>query len=321
MMLRFGLLFLQVFPLMAAAQTVTIVLRETATVESRQVLLSDVASVSGADPALARLVGSVQVALLGGAERPLRIGRAAIAHVLDKRLPSLRTALQVSGAADVHIAMAGKLLDMRPVYAIAQRFLEPVVLTRDPAAEIILIPSSDYDAVSVPEGEAAFAARVVSNTLSPRMHVLVDISIDNKYVRTVPVWFQVRATRTAWQLTQAVKAGTILDPRLARAVRVSVSEGSSAQALFADAAIAPAMKLTRDKAAESLLSMADLAPQSPVGKGRELRVTANRAGIDVEDRAVALMDGTTGSSITVINPRTRQSYQATVVDRDTAEAR
>jgi flagella basal body P-ring formation protein FlgA len=306
---------------MAAAQTVTIVLRETAMVESRQVLLSDVASVSSADPALARLAGSVQVALLGGAQRPLRIRRAALAHLLNKRLPSLRTALQVSGADGVHVAMAGRVLDMRPVYAVAQRYLEPLVSRRDPAAEILLIPSSDYDTVSVPDGEAAFAARVAGGALLPRMQVLVDVSIGNKYVRTVPVWFQVRATRPAWQLTDAVRAGDILDPRLVRAVRVPLSDGSPAQALLADATIAPARELARDKAAGSLLAVSDLAPQVAVGKGRALRVTANRAGIDVEDTAVALMDGPAGARIRVINPRTRQSYHATVVDRDMAEAR
>lgn len=318
--MRAAILLMAIAAGVCRAAPVSVDLRDSATLETRMVRLADIASVQSDDQVLARRFGDTQILMLGQRGQPVRLTRERIRHALDKRLPGLQDAYQLSGAPAVQLIWSGRMLDSGALQAWSASALSALLSESAPHADVSITPYplSSATQLYVAPGRIDYAARQVHQGLTERMHMLVDVLVDGTVALSVPVWLRVQGTQLAWRVRQDAQAGAALDASMLEPVRAPLSH----QQLAAHESHAlDSARLRRTKQAGSLLLADDIDQKKPVERGSEILVRVVRGGIAVEDRALALNEAAHGASVRVVNPRTQASYLATVVGDGVAEVR
>ena len=147
--------------------------------------------------------------------------------------------------------------------------------------------------------------------LAQRMSALVDVSVGGEIYTTVPVWFAVRATRSALLARVPLRPGEALRAEDFQVQAVDVAMQSSA-VLPGDAALG-GMRLRRGLEPGAVLSAAQVEARPPVARDERVAVRVVRGTVTIETTAQALADARLGEMTRVRNMSTNESYSARVV--------
>lgn len=201
-----------------------------------------------------------------------------------QRLPQQRL-LDVAAAA--LFAAHGGAIEARPV--------------DDPLAELTL-----------PAGALRLHPRLPENAaLSRRMVVMVDVEVDARRRRTVPVWFAVRAMRPVLVARAPMSAGQLptetlfaLEPRDVAALPSPPWPATQPM---------DGLQMRQALPAGAVLTAAALVPRQAVARHQPVQVRVITGTVQLVTSGVALSDARIGDFVRVMNPVSRESYPARVI--------
>lgn len=166
-------------------------------------------------------------------------------------------------------------------------------------------------------GRLQLAARplAAAQKPTPRMQVWVDVRTDGRFVRTLPVAFDVKAYRVAWVATQDGRTGETLDRAALVQRDVDIAVATSEPL----AALPPSARLRRALLAGEPLSASHVEPVPAVQRGAPVVVLSRIGAIGIEARAESLQDGHAGSKVWVRLATSTGAVRARVVGMATVE--
>lgn len=172
------------------AASVAIELRPEVRVGAGSVTLGDVARLSSTDLALMRLLVDLPVGRAPAAGEAAVLQRTALAGWLRRKAGLDDGQVLWSGAEVSRVSVVHRTVTGDAVAAAAGSALRSWLQEQGQATDVqVSLPPRDID---VPEGRLALRARPVAGTpLRHRMIVWVDVLVDERFVRGVPVAFQV----------------------------------------------------------------------------------------------------------------------------------
>jgi flagella basal body P-ring formation protein FlgA len=294
-------------------------LRPDAQLATRTVTLDAIAAIDSADEDRLRMLKSLRVASLGQPGQPLRLPRSRLRHLMDTALPALRDACALEGAASVLVTWSAMPLDLDALSAWTADALGAALKAREPQADLRIVPMGRPAApAALPMGAVSYLLRPVALPLTSRMPAQVDILVDGRRAATVSAWFGVSGTMLAWRMRASAATGARLHADLLSAERIAIPD--EPVAMPASGALND-FRLKTHKEAGTVLYATDLMRRKAIERGEQVAVRFARGAVAVEDRAVALGEGMAGGEVQLLNPRTRETYAATVLSDGTAEVK
>jgi len=171
--------------------------------------------------------------------------------------------------------------------------------------------------LEVAGGPAELVARPIAGAQLPRsrMQVWVDVRVDGRLVRALPVAFDVKAWRAAWVATQDVRSATPLDHAALTREVIDVA-AASAEPL---ATLPPGARLRRPLLAGEPLLASHVESAPAVQRGTAVVVISRIGAFGVEARAESLQDGHAGAQVWVRLAASTGPVRARVVGPATVE--
>jgi flagella basal body P-ring formation protein FlgA len=295
-------------PAAAAAADLRIELREHVAVAADVVRLRDVAQVQAARAADAQALAEL---VLGPAPRPgehKSLSRQRIAAWLSRHAPGDRS-WTLAGAATVSIERATQVLATEAIESVARGSLLEWLQARSDRHAVEL--AAPVPAVQIPAGQASLHARGWTPATQPsrRMRAWIDVALEGRVVRTIPVDFDVQATGRRWVMQRDAAAGQ----RLAEAD--AALETADLTLLRGDAlAQSPIGQLLKTPAYRGqALRAAQIEPPPAVERGSEVAMRSQVGAISLTTTARALQNGQPGQRIRVQPAGARAWVEALVV--------
>lgn len=304
----------------ACAADAQVTLRGEALVAGPMIRLGDIAAVQAADPALAERLAALAVGYSPRAGRVLRFEAADVKRVLARLEPSLR-AVHLAGARRIAVRRGPlQMVEGAKIAEVARLALEELLAaryTRHIARPDVREAAGAEPAIAVPRGALEMRARTpTQGEAGERVAVWVDLLVDGREYRSVPVRFSVRAFAPALVAGRPLAAGT----RLERSQFVVREVEVGAAAPVPPGQPLAGLRLTRALAAGAALLGEDLAQAPAVAKGAEVAVRVASGSIELETTALATRDARPGEVIALRRPNSRETFPARVVAAGVAEA-
>jgi flagella basal body P-ring formation protein FlgA len=187
------------------------------------------------------------------------------------------------------------VLDAAALRAVARAALADWLVPR--SARFSLAEVAGPASFPVPPGALVLTARRLTDndSIAPRMQIWVDVVAAGRFVRSVPVAFEVHAWHSAWVATRDARAGAPLaDAALER------REVDLAQERAAPLARPPEpTRLRRPLLSGQMLAAAHVEPMPEVRRGALVTLRASAGAIGIEAQAEALQDGRAGQLVWV----------------------
>jgi flagellar basal body P-ring formation protein FlgA len=300
------------------AAAIRIELRPSVEVARADVTLGDVAVVTARDRAtLQRLVELP----LGAASRTgaaLRVRRAPLLRWIQARTGIAASAIAWAGPASSEIRLASRDVTGDAIAQVAEAALRAALARDGRRVELHVLPVTR--SVAAPAGELRLDARPIPRTavVPRRMHVWVDVWVEERFVRTVPVAFEVGVFGPAYVTTRDQEAGEVLDGS-ALAVREVEWSGQDAPPLAPGALDGAHLRLRRRVPAGETLTRAQVKSAPLVARGGRALLRAARGRVELETRVEVLEDGRSGETIRVKLPNATAAILARVTGPGTVE--
>lgn len=299
---------------------ISIELRPQVKVEQGHVRLGDVAFLTARDlPTLRRLMALP----LGPAPRPgspAILDRETIVRwvearsgmqTVDSALRVQRPAILWSGATETEIESASQQLPGETVVNAARLALLNWLSQRSVRAEVE--PVSTARDISLPPGTPTLRVRPLTGQVQPtrRMLVWVDAWVDDRFVRTTAVTFEVGAWAPLAVATAGVERGANVDPIVLRgateAREVDLTTLRQGTPIAADARSGNGLadggqRLRRPLRPGEVLTSAHLEARPAVTRGNTAHLLARSGDVSVESRVEVLQDGREGQLVRVKVP-------------------
>lgn len=302
-------LFLWALPAGASEAAVSIMLKESVSLESRQYTLSDLAHLRG-DPELVQRLAAVEI---GRTPRPgygAVVSRHRIAARLERTVPGVHRLLQWSGGGTVRVqgvGMAQPATDYRPV---AEGYLRNWLAAR--YQDFSVTPQGGGDDLLLPAGQVHFVPRLQGpGHPRSRMCVWLDAHVDGHFQESLPLWFEVSVYESVLVANRDLPARRALQAGDYRMERRDISTAGG-RTLGERSAI-DGLRTRRALPAGSMLVAQALEPVPAVSRGQQVLVHAQAGRVTVQALAIALEDGEPNQRIRVRRPDGQASYSAVVV--------
>jgi flagella basal body P-ring formation protein FlgA len=171
--------------------------------------------------------------------------------------------------------------------------------------------------VAVPFGQTSLAARPIPQDAQPakRMVVWVDIWVEGRFVRTVPVGFDVAAYGPAYVTDGDMPLGAGFDPSALKAREVELT-GRAIPVLAPSAAVSAsgaAKQMRRPVPAGKALTSQDVEDRPAVARGDWVALRVRSGAIEMESRVEALQSGRVGQDVSVRPSKSSDPILARVV--------
>ncbi|HWH82079.1 MAG TPA: flagellar basal body P-ring formation chaperone FlgA [Burkholderiaceae bacterium] len=281
----------------ACAAPARIALKAQAESATRVLRLGDIAEVSCADAAAAQALATLVVGQLGSAAAPSRFERAELARYAARHLPPGVAGVEWSGADAVSVQL--RTVRIEPDRLVARAAADLRAHLQANYTDVEVLPAGRIEALRLPAGELALATHLAAaGALQPNRHMRVDVDllIDGERLRTVPLWFDVRAHADGWTVVKDLPAGHVLTPDDVARARVDVAALNGAAPPSAELV---GLRLRRTLHAGTALSAAALEDTPLVARGDDVTLELRSGGVVVESRATALGDGRAGQEVRV----------------------
>jgi flagella basal body P-ring formation protein FlgA len=293
------------------ASPVTISLGDAVTVEREQLTLGDIAHVSGAEPWRSRLDNlGLGPAPRAGLTR--KVERESVVALVREHFGRSVT-MTWEGASKVTVRRAAKEYSAETFVHPARDYLVRHLHEKRPdLSRVDVKPVSPLLPVSLPSGDLSLKLRPIhGDALAKRAGVWVDVSVNGKYVNSLPVWFAVSAYRPTMV---AVRNLARLERLNADDTRVEERDvaGLSAEPVSAEILLS-SMRARQMLAAGQTLLKTDVEPAPSVVRNQEIQVQVRSGGVVIETSGIAMQEGHVGDRVSVRNPGSQKDYLAQVI--------
>jgi flagella basal body P-ring formation protein FlgA len=290
---------------------------------SAQVTLGDVADIAGDD---ARLIARLRVLALGGSPA----GQAVLKRAALARWVRAQTGLD---ARDLAWAGADEVQLHRRVQDVIGAELEPVaydelVETLAPfKGRLDIHPLANRAKVELPAGRLQFRARALPAGVVPTRHMLVwvDVMVDGRFVRAVPVRFEVSVFVPGWAVKAPAMAGSLIPaeavaPREVDLATADIGEEPARRQDDTFRSPGELVLLRQDLRPGQILTWKNAVPAPLVARGASALLRLHGEGIALESRVQVLQDGFFGQTVKVRAPGATGTVLATVAGPGMLEA-
>lgn len=305
----------------ASEPSVSIELRPLVRVERASVRLGDIAFLTSRDlPTLRRLM-ALPIGTAPRAGSPVTLDRDTVVRWVEARsglqfadgAPGIRW----GGASETSIETAAQEVPGEAVVEAARSVLLGWLSQRSVRAEVQ--PVSSARDLILPAGVPVLRVRPLASQSQPsrRMLVWVDAWVDDRFVRTTAVTFEVNAWAPLPVATESMRSGSQVDAVLLRGATESrevdltnirhgtpVSSGAELDA--------GRQRLRRPLKSGEVLTNAHLEPAPAVVRGNWAHLQAGSGAVSVESRVEVLQDGRTGQLVRVKVPGSSGEVMARV---------
>lgn len=182
-----------------------------------------------------------------------------------------------------------------PIHEFARCELLQALAGKPGRVEVMLV--GRYREAGFPAGELKLSSRLAAGRIQPRMHVWVDVSLNGRVVRSVPVAFDVRWLRQALVTREPLAAKLALNPSRVVLKEIDVA-GAHGEPLI-DVGQLEGKRLRRELGVNAVIGAEDIEDQPPVAAGENIDVYAKVGGVVVRTVGVAQRDGFNGDRINV----------------------
>lgn len=298
----------------AEPPTAQVVLRELATVRGPQILLRDVARIESTHEAFSELLGLTEVgtAALPGMTRTLdpdairirlrqyRFDLERVAVLGPGRL-TVTTASRMLGGDEILRAVEEYLLAQRPAGEEGEVRVEPLVVPRE---------------LTVPDGLVELRVRsMMASRLTGSVPVRLDVIVDGKAFRSLPVTVRVQLFREVLVATRAIPRHGVLRVEDVRLDRRDVA-GLPPEA-FRAAAGAVGKRATKVLSTGEVLMPASVEEPPAVRRGDVVTLVAEASGLRVTTRGEVKEEGRPGQVVRVRNLSSEREIYGRVVNGTT----
>jgi flagella basal body P-ring formation protein FlgA len=191
--------------------------------------------------------------------------------------------------------------------------------TGEDPANVQVEPSASFEkTVPLPKGKLTQVLRPpVSGRYDGSVLYVVDLSVDGRKVRTLPMRVTVRIERPAVVVTHRVERGEKFDENRVELKRLSTG-------VSADSVTVLSQALGRTSARAifpgTVLRLQDIADPPVIQRGQEVTCRSHTGNVEIEVMVKTLEDGKMGRVIRVENTGSRKVFRARVLDENTVEA-
>lgn len=306
-------LFALVCAVTAAAQapSVVLVLAEHAAVDGPDIRLADVAAIRTADDALRTRLSKLALAPspVVGAPRMLR------SDAIAQRLTSVETGLEVEMRGAIRVRVERRSIDYpasRQIERARAHLLQYLRAHYPTLVHVDVAAAHEAADLHVPVGVLDVQPREIRGSgLSKRVCVWLDVRVDGKVYRSVPVWLSVTARAPVLVARRAIKPREKLTPSdVVQEERDVADLGSPALAALADVV---GQRARTFLPAGAVVQAKDVEPSPAVWADTTVDVRVTSGAIVIETQAVAEEDGRVGDTVHVRNPTTASIFSARVV--------
>lgn len=298
----------------AGVAAVTIELLPQVKVRSAQVTLGQVAYLTSSElPVIKRLL-AVPLGMAPVAGNTVTLDRATLARWLRSQAGLRDGHIQWAGAPVSAITTATRELGGHEIEQTARQALRSWLSQRSERAELraLAVPRD----LQLPEGTAELVVRPIDDTQPrKRMLVWVDVWAGGRFVRTLPVSFEVSAWAVVPASSSGAPAGAPLDVRTIDLREVDVTL-LPAPAMAAGAL--PAMvstssqRLRRAVQPGEALTVRHLESVPAVERGQWITARSVAGSVALESRVEALQDGRVGQTVRVKQANSAHAISARV---------
>jgi flagella basal body P-ring formation protein FlgA len=303
----------------AQAGAASVVLRAESAVGAEYFSLGDIGEVRSEDRALAHELTELRIGRSPRVGGVLSLERSDIERWLAAARPALAAALEMRGA-DTAVVRRGPLqpLAADELAGEARHALQRSLA--DHYEDLALAPlRPGAGALHVPQGDVRLRARAPAPPVyGGRATVWIDVLVDGRHYRSVPVGFEVRGCRDVLVARRELAPGA---PLTGDALAVRRVDAAALEEAPVPADADPrAFRLVRPVPAGAVLTRSHVGRARAVRRDEEIRVRAAVGAVAVETTAVATRDAMAGDVIRVRNAQSLGTYAVRVVAPGAAEA-
>lgn len=294
-----------------AGQQVEAELRSHAEIYSTRFTLGDLARIDGGSDARRRDLSAL---VLGDSPR-MGYSKTYLRSTIERKVarlhPSSRGKIKWRGAD--HVTVRGKGQSVDPATVADAAALELARIHGEHYKSLELRPSGELEEQQVPAGKVTLRARAMpAEAVARRVGVRVEIRIDERHYRTVPVWFEGKAVRQVLTARYPRQPGEALRTSDFDWTAVDVATYASAP-VPAEELKADRLRLRQSLAAGEPLLREHVEERPAVARNDNVKVAVARGGIVIEASGIALADARVGEAVKVRNPQSNEQYAALVV--------
>jgi len=287
---------------------VTIELRAGVKVDRSQVRLGDVAYLTTRDLATLRQLMALPMGAAPRPGSPAVLDRETVERWIHAK--SGLFAIRWEGPIEVSVESAASQLPGDIVVDAAQSALTRWLSERSLRAEVR--PVSTARDLVVPAGKPTLHVRPIASRALPskRMLVWVDAWVDDRFVRTTAVSFEVSAWASVPVAVSDVDRGVTVDPVVRHGALkerevdlTTLRQGKPAVCAKSRTALAESgQQLRRPLRSGEALTEAHLEPAIAVARGGSAELTARSGDVAIRSRVEVLQDGRPGQTVRVKVP-------------------
>lgn len=277
--------------------------------------LGDIASMTTADMQVLRRLMALPLGHAPRAGEKAQLKRVELARWIEQRTGLDARQIVWEGATVTELKRASAEIPATHIVSVARENLQSWLSGRSSHADVA-VSAMPRDIV-VPFGISSLRARPIPQeaSLSKRMVVWVDVWVENRFVRTVPVGFEVTAYGPAYVVVEDQPLGarfdstslTIREVELTgRVAPVLVPPGAGSETIAAK-------QLRRPVSAGKVLTRLDVETQPAVLRGEWVALRVRSGLIDMESRVEALQNGRIGQTVSVMPAKAIAAILARVV--------
>jgi len=289
------------------------------------VTLADIADVSGVAQGQVSELRQLPLGQIGGGSVAVTLERAGIARWVCGKGWLCGGQVVWRGAETVEVRRLLRPVSRDSLVAPARQALERALAPL--GARLLIKEVAGQGMVDLPPGRLSFAARPLPAGAVPgkRMLVWVDVAADGRFVRAVPVRFEVAALVPGWLARGPLAAGARVTAEQFRPGEVDLTEASRPATIRRreDAFVAAGeiWVIRHDMRPGQAMTWKNSSPAPLVVRGEQATLRMGGTSIALESRVEVLQDGFLGQTVKVKAMQATGAVLATVTGPGLVEAR
>ncbi|MBC3875067.1 flagellar basal body P-ring formation chaperone FlgA [Undibacterium flavidum] len=300
-------------PVYATASGAVVELRSHVNVKRDIVTLGDVAQLSTEDLTTIRRLNTIYLGRAPKLGQVVNLESEVIRRWVNSRVPDLARQLQWRGAHQVTVSVPVQELSSTLIGQTAQSHLRTWLTQQSDRAEmkLVRVPKS----LQVPEGEVEIKPHPFSQsmTLQKRMTVWLEVWTNQRFVRLVPVEFEVGAFKNAYVFDQSLNKDAILSKSNLVKTELDLTIAPRDVVLEEKLLDAAPLRVKQSMKKGDTLTARAMELKPVAIRGEWLTLIASTGAILVESKVEALQDGAMGQWITVRAKDSKEVLKARVI--------
>lgn len=273
--------------------------------------LGDIARIEAADERQRRRLQELVIADTPALGQTKTYTRQGMERKVVRRHPDLRGLLRWRGAEIIVVRGKGQRVASDTLVDAAA--LELARFHGERYKSLELRPVGEVPPLQAPLGDVDLRARPLpADGVTRRVGVHVDVRVDGKHYRTVPVWFDGRAVQSVLTAKHPRRAGEPL--RMADFDWTALDVATYASGpVPAEELMSERLRLRRPLSAGEPLLREHVEERPAVARNDNVKVAVSQGGIVIEASGIALADARIGEAVKIRNPDSNEQFAALVV--------